>query len=102
MFLYHILEAYAEVPPGHLFEGDRTVFIAKCNKVICRPGTFPVILYRDILKLFFTELCFPQCICVDTCICVCVCACARVYVHMCTNMHAHTLSGCTQCILWSY
>lgn len=82
MFLYHILEAYAEVPPGHLFEGDGTIFIAKCNKVICRPGTtFPVILYWDILKLFFMELCFLQCIRLGLCVC------AHVHKHACAHIH---------------
>lgn len=30
-FLYHILQAFSEVAPGCPFEGDLTIFIAKCN-----------------------------------------------------------------------
>lgn len=41
----------------------------------------PVILYWDILKLFFMELCFLQCICLGLCVC------AHVHKHACAHIH---------------
>lgn len=67
--------------PGHLLEGDVTVFIEKCKAFYRLESTLSVMPYLDILRLYFMELYFLQRTYVNTGSHIVVSVC--ILIHVC-------------------